>query len=83
MKTLVGISSGVSKSSGNAFYCLGVTSPCDAFDNKYGSYGTKYDRIFVSDELFQRVKPEDFGKEIVFDYEVRGNRASVVGFKIK
>lgn len=83
MKTLVGISSGTSKSTGKPYYCLGVISPCDEFDNQYGSYGTKYDRIFVSAELFQRVKPQDFGKEIVFDYEVRGNRASVVGFKIK
>ena len=83
MKTLVGISSGISKKTNNPFYCLVVTEPCDSKDNQYGSYGMKCNNVFVSDELFKRVKPDDFGKEIVFDYEVRGNRASVVGFKIK
>lgn len=83
MKTLIGISSGTGKESGKPYYCLGVLSPCDEMDEKYGSFGTKYDRVFITGELFQKVKPEDFGKEIVFDYEVRGNRATVVGFKIK
>ena len=81
-KKLIGISSGTSQKSGNDYFCVTVISPCDDFDNKYGSFGEKAEKLFVPKECFDTIKPEDLGKEITFDYEVRGDRARVIGFKI-
>lgn len=78
-KKLIGISSGKSKN-GNVFCFLTVTEPCDEFDNQYGSYGERADKVFVPEKEFQKIKPEDLGKEIIFQYSIRGDKARVVGF---
>ena len=78
-KKLIGISSGKSKS-GNVFCFLTVTEPCDEFDNKYGSFGERADKVFVPEEQFKLIKPEDLGKEITFQYSIRGDKARVTGF---
>ena len=81
-KKLIGISSGTSKESGKVFCFVTVTEPCDEFDNKYGSYGERAEKIFVPEEAFKTIKPEDLGKEIKFDYSIRGDKARVIGFTI-
>ena len=78
-KRLIGITSGQSKN-GQTFCFVTVVEPCDEMDNKYGSYGERADKIFVPEKEFAKIKPEDLGKEIIFDYSIRGDRARVVGF---
>lgn len=78
-KKLIGISSGTSKN-GNVYCTVTVTEPCDEIDNKYGSYGERAEKIFVPEDAFKKIKPEDLGKEIIFEYSIRGDRARVVGF---
>lgn len=78
-KKLIGISSGKSKN-GNVFCFLTVTEPCDEFDNKYGSFGERADKVFVPEDQFQKIRPEDLGKEITFQYSIRGDKARVTGF---
>lgn len=80
-KKLIGITSGKSKE-GKVFCFLTITEPCDETDNIYGSYGERADRVFVPEAEFAKIKPEDLGKEIRFDYSIRGDKARVTGFTI-
>lgn len=80
---LIGIGSGNRKSDNTPYCYLGVIRPCTERENKYGAFGQTYERIYVDTELFKQVKPENLGKEIVFDYEVSNGRANAVGFKLK
>lgn len=82
MTKLVGISSFTSKK-GNPCYTITTLADCTERDNEVGRYGQKAETLFVDKVLYEKLKPQDCGKQIIIDYEVTGTYARVIGLSVK
>lgn len=82
MQKLIGISNFTSRG-GKDCHTITILQDCTERDNSRGSFGQKAETIFLNDDLADKVKVADIGKNIVLDYEVSSGRAYIVGFTVK
>lgn len=79
---LLGVKKFAAKS-GKHYEVMVLASDVDERDASSGSFGKLVEEIFVPEQMMGVLQPENVGKEVVLDYEVKGGRAYLIGFNVK
>lgn len=51
-------------------------------DKVAGLVGQKCESLFVPEELYDYLRPDDIGKEVILDYDISDGRARLVGLSV-
>lgn len=68
---------GISKSKGNPYWCIQVSTPCTALDNAQGSFGYNIDTHFIDENVYNKLTQDMVGKPIDFKSSGFGRRAHI------
>lgn len=67
----------------NKEYCTAmVVHDLTERERMSGSVGQKSESLFLPDELYDYLRPDDIGKEVILDYEISDGRARLVGLAV-
>lgn len=67
---------------GKNYEIVAVRKSFSEKDQSKGCFGETVEDVFIPENKRDFLKPEHVGKEIVFDYEINGRYANVIGFKV-
>lgn len=75
--TLLNYRKGISKSKGNPYWCIEVSTPCTPADNANGCFGMNIDTIFVDENIYNKLSVDMIGKEVDFKTSGFGRRVHI------
>ena len=81
-KTLLGYRRFTSKKGTPCCVAL-VATKYDASDNQRGNFGSNADEIFLPQEMYSYLMPDDIGKLVVANYNVVNGRAYINDFYVE
>ena len=83
MEKLIGYARFTSKK-GNECFVLEIQKPFAKYQKEHWQcVGESHESVYVPTSAGEKIKPTDIGKEITFEYEVSGGKASVTDLYIK
>lgn len=68
---------------GKNFCVANIVSGYSNRDIERNCVGEKVEEIFLPDEQYDLLTPDDIGRELSFDYDMSGGRAYLIGVTVK
>lgn len=64
-------------------YCVAnIVTQYSERELKYDNFGSKVQEIFLPDEFYSYLEEKHIGKSVELGYEINGNRAYLISFKV-